>query len=286
MNYSLTFKISLLFSILFLFFQIPILDAKKNINIDKSKIIVASVNGYKITMADIDFRLSLLSSAMKLRVKKNKKKFLESIVRSELLFQEAKRLGVGTKEEVVRLSSLTKRKIFKDFFLKDKVYSKVKVCDEILKKFFAVHRKRFRRKESVTLSHIVVKTKKDAFEVLKFIKSGEVFSNIARSRSIYSATRKSGGVLGTVEKGTLPKSVEKLVFALPVGQVSKPVKTRLGWEVFRVSEHITSKEAKFEDVKENLRMFFIQSKHNERYRVLLKKLEKKSKTKIFLKNFK
>ena len=112
MNYSLTFKISLLFSILFLFFQIPILDAKKNINIDKSKIIVASVNGYKITMADIDFRLSLLSSAMKLRVKKNKKKFLESIVRSELLFQEAKRLGVGTKEEVVRLSSLTKRKIF------------------------------------------------------------------------------------------------------------------------------------------------------------------------------
>ena len=89
MNYSLTFKISLLFSILFLFFQIPILDAKKNINIDKSKIIVASVNGYKITMADIDFRLSLLSSAMKLRVKKNKKKFLESIVRSDLLFQEA-----------------------------------------------------------------------------------------------------------------------------------------------------------------------------------------------------
>ena len=84
----------------------------------------------------------------------------------------------------------------------------------------------------------------------------------------------------------MPKSVEKLVFALPVGQVSKPVKTRLGWEVFRVSEHITSKEAKFEDVKENLRMFFIQSKHNERYRVLLKKLEKKSKTKIFLKNFK
>ena len=84
----------------------------------------------------------------------------------------------------------------------------------------------------------------------------------------------------------MPKKVEKLVFALPVGQVSKPFKTRLGWEIFRVSEHITSKDAKFEDVKENLRMFFIQSKHNERYRLLMKKLENKSNTKIFLENFK
>lgn len=284
MNYSLALKLFLFFPILFLFLQVSTVDAKKNIK--KSNIIVASVNGYKITMADIEFRLSLLSSAMKLRVRKNKRKFLEQIVHSELLFQEAKRLGVGSKKEVVKLSSLTKKRIFKDFLLKEKVYSDVIVGDKVLKKFFAVHKERFKRKESVTLSHIVVSSKKNALEVLKFIKSGEIFSNIARSRSIYQPTRKSGGVLGTVEKGTLPKKVEKLVFALPVGQVSKPFKTRLGWEIFRVSEHITSKDAKFEDVKENLRMFFIQSKHNERYRLLMKKLENKSNTKIFLENFK
>jgi len=284
MNYSLALKLFLFFPILFLFLQVSTVDAKKNIK--KSNVIVASVNGYKITMADIEFRLSLLSSAMKLRVKKNKRKFLEQIVHSELLFQEAKRLGVGSKKEVVKLSSLTKKRIFKDFLLKEKVYSDVIVGDEVLKKFFVVHKERFKRKESVTLSHIVVSSEKNALEVLKFIKSGEIFSNIARSRSIYQPTRKSGGVLGTVEKGTLPKKVEKLVFALPVGQVSKPFKTRLGWEIFRVSEHITSKDAKFEDVKENLRMFFIQSKHNERYRLLMKKLENKSNTKIFLENFK
>ena len=248
MNYSLALKLFLFFPILFLFLQVSTVDAKKNIK--KSNVIVASVNGYKITMADIEFRLSLLSSAMKLRVKKNKRKFLEQIVHSELLFQEAKRLGVGSKKEVVKLSSLTKKRIFKDFLLKEKVYSDVIVGDEVLKKFFVVHKERFKRKESVTLSHIVVSSEKNALEVLKFIKSGEIFSNIARSRSIYQPTRKSGGVLGTVEKGTLPKKVEKLVFALPVGQVSKPFKTRLGWEIFRVSEHITSKDAKFEDVKE------------------------------------
>tara|TARA_Y100000588_G_scaffold383778_1_gene473796 strand:+ start:6373 stop:7233 length:861 start_codon:yes stop_codon:yes gene_type:complete len=286
MNYSFIFKLFLFFPIFFLFFQISPLDAKKKNNVKKSKIIVASVNGHKITLADIEFRLSLLSSAMKLRVKKNKRKFLESIVRAELLFQEAKRLGVGSKKEVIKLSSMTKKRIFKDFLLKERVYSDVKVEDEVLKNFFTVHRERFKRKESVTLSHIVVSSKESAFEILKFIKSGEIFSNIARSRSIYKPTRKSGGVLGTVEKGTLPKKVEKLVFALPVGQVSKPVKTRLGWEIFRVSEHVTAKDAKYEDVKENLRMFFIQSKQNERYRSLMKKLEKKSNTKIFLKNFK
>ena len=284
MNYSLALKLFLFFPILFLFLQVSTVDAKKNIK--KSNVIVASVNGYKITMADIEFRLSLLSSAMKLRVKKNKRKFLEQIVHSQFLFQEAKRLGVGSKKEVVKLSSLTKKRIFKDYLLKEKVYSDVIVGDEVLKKFFVVHKERFKRKESVTLSHIVVSSEKNALEVLKFIKSGEIFSNIARSRSIYQPTRKSGGVLGTVEKGTLPKKVEKLVFALPVGQVSKPFKTRLGWEIFRVSEHITSKDAKFEDVKENLRMFFIQSKHNERYRLLMKKLENKSNTKIFLENFK
>ena len=286
MKYSLTFKINLFFLILFLLTPISFVDAKKQKNRDKSKIIVASVNGHKITLADIEFRLSLLSSAMKLRVKKNKKKFLEAIVRSELLFQEAKRLGLGSKDEVVRLFSLSKRKILKDFLLKSKVYSDVKVSDEVLKKFFSVHKQKFKRKESVTLSHVVLRTRKDALEVLQFLKSGEVFSKLARSRSIFDPTRQSGGVLGTIEKGTFPEKVEKIVFALPVGQASKPVKTKIGWEIFRVSEHVTEKEAKFEEIKQNLKISFIQSKHNERYRILFKKLEKKSNTKIFLKNFK
>ncbi len=286
MKHSLTFKINLFFLILFLLLPISLADAKKGKNNDKSKIIVASINGHKITLADIEFRLSLLSSAMKFRVKKNKKKFLKAIVRSELLFQEAKRQGLGSKDEVVRLFSLSKRKILRDFFLKTKVYSDVKVSVQVLKKFFSVHKQRFKRKESVTLSHIVLRTRKDAIEVLKFLKSGEVFSKIARSRSIFTPTRKSGGVLGTIEKGTLPKKVEKIVFALPVGQASKPVKTKIGWEILRVSEHVTEKEAKFEEIKQNLKMFFIQSKHNERYMTLLKKLEKNSNTKIFLKNFK
>ena len=286
MNYSLIFKINLFFLILFLLISISPVDAKKGKNNDKSKIIVATVNGHNITLADIEFRLSLLSSAMKLRVKKNKKKFLEAIVRSELLFQEAKRQGLGSKDEVVRLFSLSKRKIIKDFFLKTKVYSDVKVSNQVLKKFFSVHKQRFKRKESVTLSHVVLRTRKDAVEVLKFLKSGEVFSKLARSRSIFSPTRKSGGVLGTIEKGTLPENVETIVFALPVGQASKPIKTKIGWEIFRVSEHVTEKEAKFEEIKQNLKMFFIQSKHNERYMTLFKKLEKNSSTKIFLKNFK
>ncbi|MED5579927.1 MAG: peptidyl-prolyl cis-trans isomerase [Nitrospinota bacterium] len=286
MNNSLCFKITLFFLVASLLFPILVVSAKDKKDADRSKIVVATVNGFKITLADIDFRLQLLSSAVRLRVKKNKKKFLESIVRSELLFQEAERQGLASKEYVVRLISLSNRRILKDFFLKEKVYSDVGVSDDVLKKFFSVNKERFKRKESVTLSHIVLRTRKEAEDVLKFLKSGEIFSKIARSRSIFTPTRNSGGVLGTVERGSLSKKIEKIVFELPVGQVTKPVKTKLGWEILRVSEHITEKEAKFEDVKQNIRMFFVQSKHSERYRTLLKKLEKKSDTKIFLKNFK
>jgi len=286
MNNSLCFKITLFFLVASLSFPTLVVSAKDKKDADRSKIVVASVNGFKITLADIDFRLQLLPSAVRLRVKKNKKKFLESIVRSELLFQEAERQGLASKEYVVRLISLSNRRILKDFFLKEKVYSDVVVRDDVLKKFFSVNKERFKRKESVTLSHIVLRTRKEAEDVLKFLKSGEIFSKIARSRSIFTPTRNSGGVLGTVERGTLSKKIEKIVFELPVGQVTKPVKTKLGWEILRVSEHITEKEAKFEDVKQNIRMFFVQSKHSERYSTLLKKLEKKSDTKIFLKNFK
>lgn len=80
-----------------------------------------------------------------------------------------------------------------------------------------------------------------AVEARRRIQGGEKFAKVAAEVSEDENTARSGGDLGFVGRGVLDDSLEATVFRLPVGQVSQPVRSPVGWHIVEVLERDTLK---------------------------------------------
>jgi peptidyl-prolyl cis-trans isomerase C len=80
--------------------------------------------------------------------------------------------------------------------------------------------------------HILVKTEKEANEILERLRKGEKFANIAKEVSLCPSGKK-GGDLGTFGRGKMVKEFENAAFALKKGQISPIIKTKFGYHIVK-----------------------------------------------------
>ncbi|MFT7616320.1 MAG: peptidyl-prolyl cis-trans isomerase C [Candidatus Woesearchaeota archaeon] len=84
----------------------------------------------------------------------------------------------------------------------------------------------------IQASHILVKTEKEAIDILAEIKQGADFANQAKKHSS-CPSKNQGGDLGMFSRGMMVKEFEDAGFALEVGKISEPVKTQFGWHLIK-----------------------------------------------------
>ncbi|HHF7348312.1 TPA: peptidylprolyl isomerase [Legionella feeleii] len=77
---------------------------------------------------------------------------------------------------------------------------------------------------------------KQANNLYQQLKSGKDFALMAKQYSLDAASAVKGGDLGWVTAGELVPEFEKVMDALPLHKVSKPVKTPFGWHLIEVLE--------------------------------------------------
>ena len=246
--------------------------------------VVIEVNEKKITLKDIEERLKLLAPAVRIRIRENKGRFLDGLVQGELLYQEAIRRRMDASPEIRRKVESLRRRLVIERLLNRGV-EKEEASDQQLRDFFLANRERFRRKESVTLGHIVLKTEREAWDAVAELRRGVPFAQVARRRSIFESTRDSGGMMGTAERGALEKALEEAAFRLPVGQPSEPIKTSAGWQVIRVTERVGASDAEFEDVESDVKLLYSELRRREKYEALIRKLREAAKVEVHAERF-
>lgn len=129
----------------------------------------------------------------------------------------------------------------------------IKVSDEDVKQFFEKEKTQLGRPESVRLSRILVATEKQAEDAIAKLKSGTSFADLASKISLDARTRSAGGNMGVVARGMLEPGVEREVFALPAGGVSRPIPDTDGYYVVKVDEKLPAEAADFAKMKDSLR---------------------------------
>lgn len=96
-----------------------------------------------------------------------------------------------------------------------------------------------RTAEYIHAYHIVVRTEREAQQVLQKLQNGAKFSALAQTLSIDDSTRVAGGDLGWITRNSgalLWSEVEDAAFALPIGETSDIVKSPIGFHILKVTE--------------------------------------------------
>lgn len=83
-------------------------------------------------------------------------------------------------------------------------------------------------------SHILIKDPLLVTRVLNELKNGADFRQMAKKYST-CPSKKKGGDLGWFGPGAMVQAFENSVKSLPIGRISKPVRTQFGFHIIKVT---------------------------------------------------
>ena len=110
---------------------------------------------------------------------------------------------------------------------------------------------------------------------------GADFAALAKEFS-EGPTKTRGGDLGFFAKGRMVPDFEKAAFAMKIGAISKPVKTRFGWHIIKVEEKKEGRVRAFDEVKSSITKQIEARKNRTAKAKLLAELKKSGKVETFL----
>jgi len=128
----------------------------------------------------------------------------------------------------------------------------VTVTEEEIQKYFDEHREELGEPAKVRARHILVKTEKEARDILGQLAAGGDFAALAKEKSQDPVSREKGGDLGFITPGQMVEEFEKEVFSLPVGKISQPVKTQYGYHIIKVEEKKDAVPASLETSRQKI----------------------------------
>jgi peptidyl-prolyl cis-trans isomerase D len=159
-----------------------------------------------------------------------------------------------------------KRKIKYALIDTAKLEAGIQITPDELRSYYDQHRDEYRTPEQVKVSHILIKTplpgpdgkvdekgvaeaQRRAEDLLKQVKSGANFEDLARKYSEDPGSAKQGGSLGWIGRGQTVPEFEKVAFSLPKGQISDLVKSSYGFHIIRIDDKQDAHVKSLDEVK-------------------------------------
>lgn len=238
--------------------------------------VVAVVDGQKITYRDVMADKETLPEQFKALPDEKLFPLLQNKVVDTILIEKAASASkISENPEVKEAIKQATAQFIQQAFLADKI--KGVITDEAIKKKYDEFAKNFTGQQEIQVRHILLKDKTTAMAAIKALKNGTDFNKLAKEKSLDS-TAKSGGDLGFVLPGELPKELDDVVASLKPGAFSEePVKSDFGWHILKVEGKRDAKVPAFDEVKGELRTLMTE----EALGTILQDLRTKSKVELF-----
>jgi parvulin-like peptidyl-prolyl isomerase len=125
--------------------------------------------------------------------------------------------------------------------------------DDLIQEYFDQHRGEL-VKDRVRVRHVLLKTQEEAERALAESR-GEPHRSFRDLVSLYSVdteTRERDGDLGWVRRGTRGDPFDRTAFSAPIGAISSPVKTSLGYELLLVEVRQPAAEQTLDDHRDEV----------------------------------
>jgi peptidyl-prolyl cis-trans isomerase SurA len=199
-------------------------------------------------------------------------------IRKQYNLESMEDLEKAAKEQGVSFADFKaniRNQIITQLVMRQEVGKLVKFTPGEAQRYFEQHKQEYAQQESVTLAEILVSTGTQAPSVTQpagvqpedpavlaaalakandieaKLHAGGDFSQLARSFSD-GPTAAQGGDLGQFHRGALAKVLEDKTFALKAGEYTEPIRTRQGYVILKVVEHVAGGIPAYKDVQEQV----------------------------------
>jgi peptidyl-prolyl cis-trans isomerase C len=249
--------------------------------------VVARVDGKTITVADVQRRIDAMDPYSKARFSspEQKKRFLENLVRFEVLAAEAEKRGYEKDPEVQRV---VKNQMV-DRFLKKEIDDRMKgetVSDADVDRYYAEHESQFRQPEQVRVSQILLKDKAEAQKVAADARGAgdKEFRDLVTKYSEDEDSKPLGGDLTFFDRQTAqyPRPLVEAAFALKdVGQVSGVVASDKGFHILRLTQRRPGFTRPKESVAAEIRRLILHDRRAKKMEEMVAEMRQKLKVEIY-----
>jgi peptidyl-prolyl cis-trans isomerase C len=248
----------------------------------KNDPVAAKINGVKIYKSEVEKKLrTMIPQDSEANLEKLPKEILEILVKDIYVSREIDKKVAASKitkrKEVKEKIDEYSKKIARQEYLDSIV--KEKITPEAVKNKYVELVNELNGKREIHLKYILAKTEDDAKKAHKELKAGKSFAEIAKKYSIDENSAKNGGDLNYVLEDNLGKEFFDIISPMKKGQISAPIKTTYGWNIFKVEDFRNAEAGPFESIKaaleeqmkkEEIKKVFVDISENSKVEILIK----------------
>lgn len=191
------------------------------------------INGKNIPISEFEYIYNK-NNSNNVVDKKSLEEYVDLFVNFKLKVEEAIAQGLDTTQSFKNELGMYRNQLAEQYLKDDS--SK----EELLKEVYS------RKKEEVEVSHILIRIAEAGTAgdtILAYSKAMQIykralkedFAKLARETSQDPSVVQNGGYVGWISALRTPKSFEDMAYITPVGQVSLPVRTFLGYHIIKVN---------------------------------------------------
>ena len=222
--------------------------AKAKTAVDKAPV-AAVVNGKKVYIKELQELKDAVPQLQQISLDALYEQLQASMIDATLLSQAAEKEKIKNDPQYKKLAAEMEEQLARRLYL-DKKIKEMRTKDK-MQKIYAQYLKDNPPQEEVKASHILVKTEREAADIIKQLNAGADFAEIANKKSIDPSG--NGGDLGFFSRETMVPEFAEAAFSMKEGELSqKPVKTQFGYHVIKVEKRRIAEPPAFEEVETQL----------------------------------
>lgn len=236
----------------------------------------AKAAGYTASATEVDARLAMIKSQMP--SEDAYKQVLQANGVSEERFKESLGKGIAVER-----------------YVREKLVPAIQITPDEVQAYYDGNKPLFAVPEQVHVRHILIKVeanapaaakeaaRKKAEDLLKKVKEGGDFAQLAAANSDDQGSKARGGDLGYIPRGKSFPEFEKAAFALAKpGDVSPLVESQFGFQIIQLGDRKEPSVMQFDEVKERIGHVLQERKALESLRARVKTLRDGGKVKSYL----
>ncbi|MFA4874016.1 MAG: SurA N-terminal domain-containing protein [bacterium] len=277
----------------------------------KGSLVVATVDGTKITAQDLLEEMKMESTSYDSAILDTKANFeefrrqaLERLVQEAILVDEARRLKVAASDEELAAApemqagaaaadnalsergidprkwrEAQRRRLMIGKLIDQEVLARIPIADERVAEYYKQHTDEFREGSQFRARQLLVDTRELAERIHSRLMKGEDFAGLAQQFSV-SPDAKRGGDLGYFDAQSYPEIFSEVCQGLSIGQVSQVTATPYGYQVFQLLDRRPARQKSLAEVAPIIKRRLQEEKVEAAYQPWLDELRKKARVSI------